>query len=73
MIRAYENKVPVVLNRRLRLKAKEAAIVNLRMKNYNELSNNKQVCVIPNLNSQSAAILGRSFSTTLRQCLDEYS
>ena len=30
----------------------------------NELSDNKQVCRVPNPNSQSAAVLGRSFSIT---------
>ena len=64
LIMANENKAPVFLSRRVRLKANEAAIVSLRMKNYNELSDNKQVCIIPNLNSQSAAVLGRSFSIT---------
>ena len=49
---------------RVRLKANETAIVSLRMKNYNELSDNKQVCIVLNPNSQSAAILGRSFSIT---------
>ena len=63
---ANENKVPVFLNRRVRLKANEAAIVSLRMKKYNELSDNKQVCLVPNPNSQSAALLGRSFSVTKR-------
>ena len=48
----------------MRLKANEAAIVSLRMKNHNELSDNKQVCIVPNPNSQSAAVLGRSFSMT---------
>ena len=48
----------------MRLKANEAAIVSLRMKNYNELSDNKQVCIVPNPNSQSAAVLGRFFSIT---------
>ena len=64
----------------MRLKANnEAAIVSLRMKNYNELSDNKQVCVVPNPNSQSAAVLGRSFKSILdyekrplRECLVEY-
>ena len=37
-IMANENKAPVFLSRRVRLKANEAAIVSLRMKNYNELS-----------------------------------
>ena len=64
LIRANENKVPVFLSRRVRLKANEAAIVGLRMKNYNELSYSKQVCIVPNPNSQSAAVLGRSFSIT---------
>ena len=34
------------------------------MKSFNELSDNEQVCIVPNPNSQSAAILGRSFSMT---------
>ena len=64
LIMANKNKATVFLSRRVRLKAHEAAIVSLRMKNYNELSDNKQVCIVPNPNSQSAAILGRSFSIT---------
>ena len=62
LIMADENKALVFLSRRVRLNANEAAIVSLRMKNYNELSDNKQV--VPNPNSQSAAVLGRSFSIT---------
>ena len=61
---ANEHKAPVFLTRRVRLKVNEAAIINLWIKNYNELSDNKQVCIVPNPNSQSAAILGRSFSIT---------
>ena len=64
LIMANENKAPVILSRRVRLKANEATIVSSRMKNYNKLSDNKQVCIIPNSNSQNAAILGRSFSIT---------
>ena len=64
LIEANENQAPVFLSRRARLKANEAAIVSLRMKNYNELSDNKQVCIVPNPNSQSGVILGRSFSKT---------
>ena len=64
LIMANETKAPVFLSRRVRIKANEASIVSLRMKNYNELSDNKQVCIIPNPNSQSAAVLGRSFSLT---------
>ena len=32
--------------------------------NLNELSNDRQVCLVPNPNSKSSAILGRSFSLT---------
>ena len=64
LIMANESKAPVFLSRRVRLRANEAAKVNLRMKNYNELSDNKQVCIVLNPNSQSAAVLGRSFSIT---------
>ena len=61
---ANGNKAPVFLSRRVRLKANEAAIVSFRMKNYNELSYNKQVCIVPIPNSQSAAVLGRYLSIT---------
>ena len=50
LITANENKAPVFLSRRVRLKANEAAKVSLRMKNYNELSDNKQACIVPNPN-----------------------
>ena len=53
---ANENKAPVFLSTRVRLKANEVAIVSLRMKNYNELSDNKQVCVVPNPNNQSLIV-----------------
>ena len=52
------------MSKRVRLKANEAEKVSLRMKNYNEPSDNKQVCIVQNPKSQSAAILGRSFSIT---------
>ena len=64
LVIANDNKAPVFLSRRVRLKANETAIVSLRMKNYNELSDNKPVCIVPNPNSQSAAVLGRWFSIT---------
>ena len=53
---ANDNKAPVFLSMRVRLNANEAAIVSLRMKSYNELSDNKQVCIVLNPNSQSAAV-----------------
>ena len=59
-----ENKAPVFMSGRVGLKANESEIVSLRMKNYDELSDKKQVCIVPNPNSQSVATLGRSFSIT---------
>ena len=35
-----------------------------RIKNLISLSDSKQVCLVPNPNSQSSVILGRSFSVT---------
>ena len=65
LIMAKENKAPFFLNRRVRLKANEAAIVTLRMKNYNEqLNENKQLRIVLNPNSQSSGIPGRSFWIT---------
>ena len=61
---AKENKAPVLLSRRVRVKSNEPAIVSLRMKNSNELIDNKQVCILSNPNSQKAAISGKSFSIT---------
>ena len=52
-----DNKTSVFLSRRVRLKANEAAIVSLRINSYIEINDNKQVCIITNLNCQSAAIL----------------
>ena len=34
------------------------------MRNLNSLSDSKQVCLVPNPNSQSSVILGQSFSVT---------
>ena len=64
LIIANENEAPVFLSRRVTLKANEAAIVSLRMKNYNELSDDKQVCIVPKPNSQSDTVLGGPFSIT---------
>ena len=55
-------KVPIFLDRKVRLKPHQAVVATFRMRNLNELSNNRQVCLVPNPNSKSSAILGRSFS-----------
>ena len=56
LIMVNEMKAPEFLNRRVGLKANEAVIVGLRMKNYNELSDSKQVCIVLNPNILSAAV-----------------
>ena len=55
-------KVPIFLDRKVRLKSNQAVIATFRMTNLNELSNNRQVCLVPNPNSKSSVLLGRSFS-----------
>ena len=57
-------KVPIFLDRKVRLKPNQAVVATFRMRNLNELSNDRQVCLVPNPNSKSSAILGGSFSLT---------
>ena len=57
-------KVPIFLDRKVRLKPNQAVVAKFRMKNLTELSNGRQVCLEPNPNSKSSATLGRSFSLT---------
>ena len=59
LIMANENKAPVFLSKRVRLKANEAVIVCLRMKKFNQRIDNKII-----LDNQERL---------LRQCLVEYS
>ena len=56
-----QTKVPIFLDRKVRLKPNQAVVATFRMRNLNELSNDRQV---PNLNGKSSAILIRSFSLT---------
>ena len=56
--------MPVFLDRKVRLKPNQAVIATFRMRNLNELSNDRQMCLVPNPNSKSSAFLGRSFSLT---------
>ena len=57
-------KVPIFLDRKVRLKPNQAVVATFRMRNLNELSNDRQVCLVPNPNTKSSASLGRSFSLT---------
>ena len=59
-----QTKVLIFLDRKVRLQPNQAMVATFRMRNLNELSNDRQVCLVPNPNSKSAAILGRSFSLT---------
>ena len=59
-----ENKVPSFLDRKDKLQPGQAVVAFLRMRYLNSLSDSKQVCLVPNPNSQSSVILGRSFSVT---------
>ena len=57
-------KVPTFLDRKVRLKPNQAVVATFGMRNLNELSNDRQVCLVPNPNSKSSAFLGRRFSLT---------
>ena len=56
--------MPIFLDRKVRLKPNQAVVATFRIRNLHELSNDRQVCLVPNPNSKSSAILGRSFSLT---------
>ena len=59
-----ENKVPIFLDRKLKLQPGQAVVAIFRTRNLNSLSDRKQVCLVPNPNSLISVILGRSFSVT---------
>ena len=59
-----ENKLPIFLDRKVKLQPGQAVVAIFRMRNLNLLSDSKQVCLVPKPNSQSSVILGRSFSVT---------
>ena len=45
-----ENKVPVFLDRKVKLQPGQAVVAIFRMRNLNSLSDSKQVCLVPNPN-----------------------
>ena len=59
-----ENKVPIFLDRKLKLQPGKPIVAIFRMRNLNSFGDSKQVCFVPNPKSQSSVILGRSFSVT---------
>ena len=67
--RKYEskplNKISInQLDQKVRLKPNQAVVATFSMRNLNELSNDRQVCLVPNRKSKTSAVLGRSFSLT---------
>ena len=52
-----ENKVPIFLDRKVKLQPGQAVVAIFRMRNLNSLSDSKHVCLVPNPNSQSSVIL----------------
>ena len=54
-----ENKVPIFLDKKVKLQPGPAVVAIFRMKNLNSLSDSKQVCLAPNPNRQNSVILGR--------------
>ena len=48
-----KNKVPIFLGRKVKLQPNQAVVAIFRMRNLNSLSDSKQVCLVPNPNSQS--------------------
>ena len=59
-----ESKMQIFLDRKVKLQPGQAAVAIFRIRTINSLSDSKQVCLIPNPNSQSSVILSRSFSVT---------
>ena len=55
-------KMPICVNRKIRLKQNQAVVAIFRTMNLIELRNNRQVCLFHNTNCKSSVILGRSFS-----------
>ena len=56
-----ENKVPISLDRKVKIQPGQAVIAILRMRNLIFSSDSKQVRLVPNPSSQRLVILGRSF------------
>ena len=59
-----EIKVPICLDRTVKLHSGQAVVAFFRMRSLKSLSETKQVCLVPNQNNQNSVILGRTFSVT---------
>ena len=52
-----KKKIAIFLDRKVKLQPGQAVVANFRMRNLSSLSDRKQVCLVPNPNSQSSVIL----------------
>ena len=59
-----ENNESIFLDRKVKLQPGQAVVAIFRLRDLNSLSDSNQVCLVPNPNSQSSVVLGRSFSVT---------
>ena len=58
------NKIPIFLDRKVKIQPGQPVVAVFRMRNLYSFSDSKQVCLVPNPNSKSSVVLGRSFSVT---------
>ena len=70
-----ENKIPIFLNRKVKLQPGQAVVAIFNIRKVNLLNDSKQIFLVPNSNSQSSVVLGRSFSVTraVCECIVEYT
>ena len=68
-----ENKVPNFLDRKVKLQPRQAVVAIFRMKNLNSLSDSKQVCLVPNPNSESSRNGLCNSKRTVFQCVIEHN
>ena len=70
-------KAPIFLDRKVRLKPNQAVTATFRMRHLNELSNNRQECLVPYPNTKSSAILRKKLLThserTECECVVEHT
>ena len=57
-----ENKKLSFIERKVKSRPEQTVVAISRIKNLNPLSDSKQVCLVPNLNSQSLVVLDPIFS-----------
>ena len=69
-----ESKIPMFLDRKVKLQPRQAVVAIFGMRILNPLNDCKQGCLLLNTNSQNSVVLGRSFSVlqnTVCGCINE--